>query len=99
MFIIIVSRMPGILLKGSQLLGSKGVYVRNTAKNKHGALQIQGDLLCLSLIIQVNDAAMSQLHSVPAGSLVVLLATCGAELGSMGLPHGGGQMLLLTWEA
>lgn len=98
-FIIIVSRMPCILLKGSQLLSSTGVYVRNTAKNEHGALQIQGGLLCLSLIIQVNDAAMSQLHSMPAGSPVVLLGTCGDELGSMGLLHGGGQMPLLTWGA
>lgn len=55
--------MQRVLLKGSQLCSSKGVYVRNTAKPKHGAIQQQGSSLWLSLIMQVNDSAVSQLHT------------------------------------
>lgn len=60
---IVGSRMQCILLKGSQLCSFKGVYVRNAAKIKHGNIQIWDGLLCLSLMMQASETAVSQLHT------------------------------------
>lgn len=60
---IVGSRMQCILLKGSQLCNFKGVYVRNAAKIKHGNIQIWDGLLCLSLMMQASETAVSQLHT------------------------------------
>lgn len=63
-------------------------------KNEHGAIQIQGGSLWPSLIIQVNDAAVSQLHTHAGwfSSSAVL-----HPWSWMGLPEAAGPVPLLAW--
>lgn len=97
--IIIASRMQHILLKGSQLLSSTGVYVRNTAKPnrelyKSGVVCHVSVLLSKLMILPCDSCT-----PMPAGSPAVLLSTQGAESGSMGLWQAAGQVPLLAWGA
>ena len=86
--------MQCILLKGSQLCSSKGVYVRNTAKTNMELYKTRG--VCYGSVL-LSKLMMLPCHSctfMPSGSPAVLFCIHGADSGTRGAAQGCGASAL-----